>query len=144
MALLLAVGALAAAQLSATKKPPLSTRKVKALARRTARALGDTSVRTALVLETRHRQAMDVLSRETDPRSDPRTSVTPWVFVIIIRGHFVCNQCPTPPGAKVPRGRVAFAVWSPYWGTMDSGLGAKLPRYLARLGRPITIQLHPR
>jgi hypothetical protein len=120
------------------KKPPLPRHRIAVMAWRMAHSMGDPSARHARVYETTHRAAADVLFHGTDPRRDPHRSTGPWVFVVMLRGHFICS-CPRPPGAKAPRGRIAYSVWSPYWGTMDGGLANKRPTFLGRFGRPIPV-----
>jgi hypothetical protein len=56
-------------------------------------------------------------------------------YLIVLRGHFVCESCSRPPGAKPPRGTIETQVWSPTLGGTDFGLSDRLGAGMPRLHR---------
>ncbi len=62
-------------------------------------------------------------------------------YLIVLRGHFVCDSCTGPAGAKPPRGTIATDVWSPRAGGTDFGLSDRLPAAMSRLASPTVISL---
>jgi hypothetical protein len=101
-----------------------------AIARGAAAEFGDRHVSSALVVRTRKNEAENWL----EPGAVPRSAANPRVYVIVLRGRFVCGICSAPPGAKLPRGRSAQIIWVPGKGVTDFGLTARMPRGLQRLG----------
>jgi hypothetical protein len=72
----------------------------------------------------------------------PRTSDRKRFYLIIVRGHFVCDSCSGPAGSKPPKGTIATSVWSIKAGhSTDFGLRHSLPAAMSHLGRPTTISL---
>jgi hypothetical protein len=112
-------------------------KRIVVLARKTARSLGDTSVKTARVYGPDSRYALvkassgDLVQKTADGRKR--------FYLIVLRGHFVCDSCSGPAGAKPPRGTIATAVWSGTAGGTDFGLTRRLPATMSRLGSPTVI-----
>jgi hypothetical protein len=141
VSLLFVGGALAARVLTATDSQPLPLKELAAIAHQSASSLGDPGVRTAVVFETTHKAALDVVSVGENPKNDPAAFKTPRVFLIVLRGHFKCYSCRGPSGAALPTGTVATLVWSPTRGTTDFGLSDRLPKPLSLLGRATILRL---
>jgi hypothetical protein len=139
--LLLAAGSLAATVATASSTPPLPVRALRIVALQATRSLRDPAVRTAYVVETTRRAALDVVSVGENPAHDRAVRATPRVFLIVLRGRFTCVACSVPPGARLPTGRIATLVWSQGRGVTDSGLGDRLPEPLSLLGRGRVIAL---
>src|SRR5579884_3697453 len=116
---LLAAGSLAATIATASSTPPLPLRALRSVALRAARSLRDPAVRTAYVVETTRRAALDVVSVGQNPAYDHGARATPRVFLIVLRGRFTCVACSVPDGARLPTGRVATLVWSQARGVTD-------------------------
>lgn len=61
-----------------------------------------------------------------------------WSYLIAERGHFVCQACSTPPGAKTPTGSVITIVVDAKSGRgTDGGIGNRYP-HLRRVGHVTT------
>jgi hypothetical protein len=125
----------ASAERTAAQRLPLA--KLVKLARGTAAGLGDPNVSTALVVSTRRNQAENWL----EPGAVPPTRANPRVYVIVLRGRFVCETCSVPPGGKPPRGHSAQIIWQPGRGATDFGLTQRRPRGLHKLGHVVRISL---
>jgi hypothetical protein len=54
-------------------------------------------------------------------------------YLVVVRGHFVCNGCSGPPGHKPPRGTIETHVWSQAEGATDFGISNSLPAAMSRL-----------
>ncbi len=136
-------GGALAAELAATTAPePLPLKELQGVARRAASGLGDPQVKTALVVETTHRAALDVVSVGQNPKNDPAAFASPRVFVFVLRGHFKCDACSRPSNTTpVQHGSVVTLVWSTSRGTTDFGITDRLPKPLALLGDVRTIRL---
>jgi hypothetical protein len=109
------------------------------LAHGSARSLGAPGVETALVVATRKNQAENWM----EPGAVPSTSANPMVWVVVIQGRFVCNECSSIAGTDVPHGRSAQSIWLPGRGVSDFGLTRRLPPGLSKLGHVIKLRLTP-
>lgn len=119
--------------------PAPLVKQLTAVARSSARSFfGDPSPQTAEVYGPASYEAIEA----SDPASPGRSALPGDFYLIVLRGHFVCN-CPVPPGGAPPRGTVATVVWSPtkQRGVTDYGLARRPPRPAARLGKPTVISL---
>jgi hypothetical protein len=100
-------------------------------AQRTAKSLGDTSVKTAQVYGPDSRYALvqtssaDLVQKTVRERKG--------FYLIVLHGHFVCDSCSVPAGAKPPRGTIATDVWSPSAGGTDFGLSHRPPAGLSHV-----------
>jgi hypothetical protein len=110
---------------------------VASLARGMAASLGDKHVTSAWVIET----TKDAAENATTPGAVPPDRHDPRAYLVLIRGHFVCNLCSRPVDADPPRGRVAYDIWVLGRGVTDFGLQARLPKGIRRLGRIVTLRL---
>lgn len=54
-------------------------------------------------------------------------------YLIVLHGHFVCDSCSVPPGAKAPEGTIETSVWSPGSGSLDFGIGGGVPAAVFQL-----------
>ena len=106
-------------------------KRLTAAAESTARSLGDRSVKSAQVYGPDSRSALvnassgDLVQKTVRERKG--------FYLIVLRGHFVCDSCSGPAGAKRPRGTVATDVWSPRGGRTDFGLSERLPAAVSRI-----------
>jgi hypothetical protein len=119
-------------------------KRIAALARGTARSLGDTSPRTAQLYGPDSRYVLVKASSGDLVQKVAREGKG--FYLIVLRGHFACDSCRGPAGAKPPRGTIATDVWSPTAGGTDFGLSDRLPPGISRLGKPTVISLaaaHP-
>jgi hypothetical protein len=110
-----------------------------ALASSSAHGLGDAHVTTALVVSARKHAAENWL----EPGSEAPGGPDPRVWVIVIKGRFVCRGCSYPSGARPPRGHSAQSIWIPGQGVSDFGLGRKTQAGLSALGTVRRISLVP-
>ena len=62
-------------------------------------------------------------------------------YLIVLHGHFVCQDCTGPAGHKAPRGTLETRVWSPTAGGTDFGIGNSLPSAVSSLHRLAVITL---
>lgn len=76
------------------------------MAQREARRLGDRHVSEVLIARGTRAQMDRALRVGSQPGDNPG----PVVWVYEIRGHFICDACSRPPGARSPRGTVAAVV----------------------------------
>jgi hypothetical protein len=101
------------------------------MARREARQLGDRHVSEVLIARGTRAEMDQALRVGSQPGDDPGPVV--WVFEI--RGHFICDLCSRPAGARSPRGTVAAVVLDRHTlRTTDFSLGRR-PNDLGTLGR---------
>jgi hypothetical protein len=123
----------------ADRLPAPLLRRITALARSTARSLGDPSVKTAQVYGPDSRYLLvkassgDLVQKTVRERKG--------YYLIVLRGHFVCDSCSGPAGAKPPHGTIATQVWSPTEGGTDFGVSDRLTPAMSRLPRPTVINL---
>jgi len=125
-----------------TTLPAPLVKRLTAIAKSTARSLGDTSVKTAQVYGPDSRYALvkassgDLVQKTVRERKG--------FYLIVLHGHFVCDSCTGPAGAKAPRGTIATDVWSPKAGGTDFGLSDHLPAAMSHLRGPTVIQIASR
>ena len=124
---------------SSDRLPKRLLRRITAEARRLTDRLGDSSVKSAEVYGPRSRLTL-VKASSTDWE---RTTAAErkGFYLIVVRGHFVCNACSIPPGAKPPSGTIGTDIWSLREGGTDFGLDDGLPAAVSRLGTPTVIRL---
>jgi hypothetical protein len=125
---------------ASTRAPRLPIAQLVALAAGSARGLHDRSVTSALVVATTKNAAENWL----EPGAVPPGPTDPRVYVVVLSGKFVCTLCSAPAGAQLPHGHSAQFIWQPGRGVTDFGLTAHAPWGIDRLGRVVTIALHPR
>ncbi len=130
-------GSVGGAERSSPAIVSLPIGRLESIARGTARALGDRSVRSGWAIATTKYAA----EQATYPGSEPSVRHSPRAFLIAVRGRFVCMTCTFPPGAKPPRGIFAYDIWVPGEGISDSGLQPRVPAGLGKLGRVIRLRL---
>lgn len=122
-----------------TTLPAPLVERLAAVARGTARSLGDPSVKTAQVYGPDSRYVLvkassgDVVQKLARERSG--------FYLVVLHGHFVCESCSGPAGAKPPRGTIATEVWSPKAGGTDFGLSHRLSAALSHVEGPAVIQV---
>jgi hypothetical protein len=128
MALIAAVMIVAgcgAATASAGRPVPKSavSRLVK-IAKRAARVNGDRHPLWATAVLTTHEKAL-LSATPGDTVSNRRHAL---VYLVTIRGHFVCNLCSVPSGGKAPRGRyISIVLDAKSFRGMDDGISPKPP-----------------
>ncbi len=118
-------------------RPKIPVQKLAATARNMSVELGDSHVKTALVVATRKNAAEDWM----EPGAVPPGPTNPRAYVIVLQGRFVCQACSAPAGAQLPHGHSAQIIWVPGRGVTDFGLTARAPLGLKKLGRVVTIGL---
>jgi len=107
------------------------------MAQREARQLGDRHVSEVLIARGTRAQMDRALRVGAQPGDNPG----PVVWVYEIRGHFVCDACSRPPGARSPRGTVTAVVLDRHTlRATDFSLGRR-PNDLGALGRVWKFQL---
>lgn len=110
--------------------PHLSEHRILALAKRAAHGNGDPSPSLIQHAEGTRFEAVRISSGDLVFEWN-------WSYLIAERGHFVCQACSTPPGAKTPTGSVIMIVVDAKSGRgTDGGIGNRYPP-LAKLG-PVT------
>jgi hypothetical protein len=62
-------------------------------------------------------------------------------YLIVLHGHFACDACSGPAGAKPPHGTIETHVWSPAEGSTDFGISNSLPAAMTHLHRLATITI---
>src|SRR5579864_6189594 len=91
----------------ATSLPGLTGAKlvrIKALVRAAAKADGDAHPSSVMVFASRRHEANIAAGAGTGvPGVQP-------VYLVIVRGHFICNACSGPAGRAPPRGNVITMV----------------------------------
>jgi hypothetical protein len=110
--------------------PHLTERRILRLAKQAARSGGDPS--PTLIQHAEGTRFEAVLVSSGDLLFEWN-----WSYLIAVRGHFTCNACSVPPGAKTPTGSVITLVVDAKTGRgTDGGIGNRYPQ-LAKLG-PVT------
>jgi hypothetical protein len=121
--------------------PASAVPRLMAIADRTARINGDPHPVWVTVVLTTHAKA---LTSATPGDIVPGADGVP-VYLVTMRGHFVCNACSHPPGAKAPRGTYLSLVLivKTFEGT-DFGLSPKPPPVSPASLGPVTYLIgHP-
>jgi hypothetical protein len=131
------IGVAIAAPGSSRARPKLPVARLVKIARGTASGLGDSQVKTALVVVTTKNAAENWM----EPGAIPPGPTNPRAYVIVLKGRFVCESCSAPAGAQLPHGHSAQIIWVPGRGVTDFGLTPHNPPGLRRLGRVVTISL---
>jgi hypothetical protein len=100
----------------------------------------DSGVAVAEALGTTHANAELLMDGSTS--GDPSYATSP-VWLIQLRGQFVCGMCAGPPGAKAPTGALMSAIVSAdTFADTDFGIDATVALDLAPLG-PVVSLLDP-
>jgi hypothetical protein len=107
------------------------------IARSESSGLGDSHVKTALIVVT----TKDAAENWMEPGAVPPGPANPRAYLIVLSGRFVCEACSVPAGAQLPNGHSMQIIWVPSRGVTDFGLTARTPRGLTRLGRVVTLSL---
>ncbi len=103
-------------------------------AARSANGSGASSVRTIEVYGPASRATLvEASSGEVVAESSRERKAR--FYLIVLRGHFVCESCSRPPGGRSPRGTIETQVWSPTEGETDFGISDKLSAGMSRLSR---------
>ena len=131
------IGVALAAPGSSPARQRLPVARLVKIARGTANGLGDSRVKTALVVVTTKNAAENWM----EPGAIPPGPTNPRAYVIVLQGRFVCQACSAPAGAQLPHGHSAQVIWVPGRGVTDFGLTPHNPPGLKRLGRAVTIAL---
>jgi hypothetical protein len=115
--------------------PASAVPRLTAIAERAARVNGDPHPVWATAVLTTHAKA---LTSATPGDSIPGADGVP-VYLVTIRGHFVCNTCTGPPGSKAPTGTyMSLVVGAKSFTGMDFGLGPKAPPVAPASLGPVT------
>jgi hypothetical protein len=123
----------------ATSLPGLTATKLlrlKAIVRAAAKADGDAHPSSVMVFASRRHEANIAAGAGTGvPGAQP-------VYLVVVRGHFVCNACSGPAGHAAPRGTVITMVLDrKTLQGLDGGIGGNVdtskigPGLPVRLGR---------
>jgi hypothetical protein len=105
------------------------------IAKRAARLNGDQHPLWATAVLTTHEKAL-LSATPGDTVSDRRHVA---VYLVTIRGRFVCNLCSRPPGAKAPRGRyISIVLDARTFNGMDDGLSPNRPPVAPASLGPVT------
>jgi len=131
------MGVAIAAPRASRARPRLPVARLVTIARGTASGLGDSHVKTALVVVTTKNAGENWM----EPGAIPPGPTNPRGYVIVLHGRFVCQSCSAPAGARLPHGHSAQIIWVPGRGITDFGLTARTPPGLKRLGPVVTIAL---
>jgi len=121
----------------ATSLPGLTAAKLarlKAIASDAAKANGDAHPSSVIVFASRRHEANIAAGAGTGViGSEP-------VYLVVIRGHFVCSGCSGPPGSSPPKGDVMTMVLdrNTLQG-LDSGIGG--PVDTSKVGPGLTLAL---
>src|SRR6266851_3337063 len=122
--LLIVAGCGVSSSVAGRPVPVSAVRRLTAIAEHAARQSGDKHPVWATVVLTTHAKA---LTLATPGDYVPGSNGVP-VYLLTIRGHFVCNYCTGPAGSKAPTGRYISLVLNAKTLTeMDFGLAPKAP-----------------
>jgi hypothetical protein len=123
-AVVVVAGCGAAAASAGRPVPKSAVSRLIKIAKRTARLNGDRHPLWATAVLTTHEKAL--LSATPGDTVSDRRHVQ--VYLVTIRGRFVCNVCTGPSGSKAPRGRyISLVVDAKTFNGMDYGIGPKRP-----------------
>ena len=140
MAVLVAAGLTVAACGGATAAtgravPASAVPRLTAIAERAARLNGDRHPTWATAVLTTHSQAL----RSATPGDFVSNRRAIPVYLVTIHGHFVCDTCTGPAGAKAPRGTyISVVVDAKSFTGMDFGLSPKQPPVAPASLGPVT------
>jgi len=122
--------------------PAWAVRRLTAMADHIVKADGDHPVQWAAAVVTTHVLAMRAVTPGDSEPADPN----PVAFVLVIKGHFVCNTCSIPAGAHAPTGTYAAFDYtgSNFHGESDGSLSNRPPAIpLSELGPVTYLHVHP-
>jgi hypothetical protein len=140
VALLVAITLVASACKGGHRLSTPLQKRIAAMAREKASALGDPSVKTAQVYWPASHVALLSASlgqRVSETSREPKARF----YLIVLHGHFVCRGCPHLR-APSPHGTIATQLWSPTVAGYDAfSLGRSLPASISNLGKPNVITL---
>lgn len=115
--------------------PAPAISRLTAIASRAAKANGDSAPSSTTAVLTTHAKA---LTSATPGDLIPAADGT-LVFLVTMRGHFVANAAPVPPGAAAPTGRyLSIVVHARTFQVLDDGLSPKPPRISSASLGPVT------
>jgi hypothetical protein len=121
----------------ASSLPGLTTKKLAtltALARSAAKADGDAHPSSAMVYASRRHEANVAAGAGTGV---PGRQL---VYLVVVRGHFICTGCSGPAGAAPPRGDVITMVVSrKTLRGLDDGIGGRVDT--SKVGPGLPLQL---
>ena len=121
--------------------PTPAVPRLTAIAERAARLNGDPHPVSITAVLTTHAKA---LTSATPGDSIPGADGIP-VYLVTIRGHFVCNTCTGPPGSKAPTGTyISLVVDAKTFTGLDFGLSPKPPPVAPASLGPVTYLIGPR
>jgi hypothetical protein len=136
LAAVVIVAGCGAADASAGRSVPKSavSRLIK-IAKRAARINGDRHPLWATAVLTTHEKAL--LSATPGDTVSNRRHVP--VYLVTIKGRFVCNLCSVPSGGKAPRGTyISIVVDAKTFNGMDDGISPKRPPVAPASLGPVT------
>jgi hypothetical protein len=121
---LAAVGCARSPSAAGSPVPAPAISRLTVIASRAAKANGDSAPSWATAVLTTHARA---LTSATPGDFIPSADGT-LVFLVTMRGHFVANAAPGPPGAAAPTGRyLSVVVDARTFQVLDSGLSPRPP-----------------
>jgi hypothetical protein len=132
---LAAVGCAESPPAAGSPVPASAISRLTAIASRAAKASGDSAPTWATAVLTTHAKA---LTSATPGDLIPGADGT-LVFLVAMRGHFVANAAPRPPGAAAPTGTyLSVVVDARTFRVLDYGLSPKPPPVSSASLGPIT------
>jgi hypothetical protein len=107
---------------------------LKAMVKRAATVNGDTHPSSATVYASRRHEANIAAGAGSGiPGEQP-------VYLVVIRGHFVCSRCSSPGGSAVPHGNVlTMVVGRSTLQDLDGGVGGQVHTSKLGPGLPIAV-----
>lgn len=135
-AAVLTVAGCAGATVAAGRPVPTSAMpRLTAIAERAARVNGDAHPLWVTAVLTTHAKALT--SATPGDRIPGADGVR--VYLVTIRGHFVCNTCTGPPGSKAPTGTyISLVIDAKTFSGLDFGISPKPPPVAPASLGPVT------
>jgi hypothetical protein len=120
--------------------PALAVHRLTAIADRAVTLNGSHPVAWATAVVTTHAKA---LTSATPGDTTPGAKAI--VYLVTIKGHFVCGLCSVPPGGHAPTGTyLSLVIDARTFEGTDSGIGPKPPPVPpARFGPVTYLKVHP-
>jgi len=120
--------------------PALAVHRLTAIADRAVTLNGGHPVAWATAVVTTHAKA---LTSATPGDTTPGAKAI--VYLVTIKGHFVCHLCSGPPGGHAPTGTyLSLVINAKTFEGTDSGIGPKPPPVPpARFGPVTYLKVHP-
>ena len=120
--------------------PASAVHRLTAIADRAVTLNGRHPVAWATAVVTSHAKA---LTSATPGDTTPGGSVI--VYLVTMKGHFVCGACSVPPGAHAPAGTyLSLVINAKTFEETDFGIGPKPPPVRAAHFGPVTyLKVHP-